>query len=255
VSVPRDPTARFSTRVEHYRKYRPGYPDALVDLLERRGGFRPGTRVADIGSGTGLLTERLLRRGYSVVGVEPNRPMREAGESALASFERFRSVEGCAEATGLEAGGVDAIVAAQAFHWFDRPRARAEFERILEPGGPLAVIWNDRRKTGPFHEAYDRLLLEHGTDYRQVDHTRIAGREIADFFGPGGCRCDVLVNLQPVDAEGMRGRLLSCSYVPAPGERGYDAMLEACDALFRRHERGGKVVFEYDLRVYHGPLT
>jgi SAM-dependent methyltransferase len=255
VSEPRDPTTRFSDRVENYRKHRPGYPDALVDLLEQRAGLRPGSRVADIGSGTGLLTERLLRRGYTVIGVEPNGPMREAGEAALASYERFRSVDGTAESTGLEARSVEAIVAAQAFHWFDRPRARAEFERILEPGGPVAVLWNDRRKSGPFHEEYDRLLLEHGTDYRQVDHTRITPEEIAAFFGSAGCRCDAIENLQPVDLDGMRGRLVSCSYIPNEGEPGYAEAIQACDALFRRHQRDGQVVLEYDLRVYHGLLT
>jgi SAM-dependent methyltransferase len=249
----RDPTQRFSSRVEHYRKYRPGYPPELAALLTQ--GLRPGATVADVGSGTGLLSELLLRAGYSVAGVEPNRAMREAGEAALASWDRFRSVDGTAESTGLADGEVALIAAAQAFHWFDRARTRVEFERILEPGGRVAVIWNDRRKTGtPFLEEYDRLLLEHGTDYARVDHTKITPDEIQAFFGPEGCSIDVFENFQPVDADHLRGRLLSCSYIPGEGEPGYDAVIAACDRLFEKHQRDGRVVIEYDTRVYHGPL-
>ena len=248
-----DPTRRFSSRVEHYRKYRPGYPPALATLLTQ--GLRAGAPVADIGSGTGLLSEMFLRNGHSVVGVEPNRAMREAGERALAHYSAFRSVDGTAESTGLDDHGVALVTAAQAFHWFDRPKARLEFARILEPRGIVALVWNDRRKSGtPFLEEYDRLLLQHGTDYEKVDHTRIGPAEIDAFFGPNGCRRGVFENLQPVDADGLRGRLLSCSYVPGEGEPGYDAMIEACDDLFDRHRQDGHVVFEYDTRIYHGPL-
>src|SRR5437764_1020077 len=129
----RDPTQRFSTRVDNYVKYRPGYPPAIVGLLEAECGLTPESVVADIGAGTGLLAELWLRHGNPVCGVEPNREMREAGARLLAAYPAFTSVDGTAEATTLPDQSVDFVTAGQAFHWFEPVAARREFARILRP--------------------------------------------------------------------------------------------------------------------------
>src|SRR5258707_968999 len=121
------PTQRFSSRVENYARHRPGYSAAVIELLRRECGLNADSVVADIGSGTGKLTELLLGTGCAVFGVEPNPEMREAGERLLKSFLRFTSVAAPAEATTLAPRSVDLITAGQAFHWFDRPRTRIEF--------------------------------------------------------------------------------------------------------------------------------
>ncbi len=128
-----DSTARFSSRVADYVRYRPGYPRALVRLLEEECGLAPESVVADVGSGTGILSELFLHNGNRVYGVEPNREMREAGERLLAAYENFVSVDGRAEATTLEDACADFVTAGQAFHWFDPAGARREFQRILRP--------------------------------------------------------------------------------------------------------------------------
>src|SRR5262245_10064267 len=110
-----DPTERFSNRAENYR-YRPGYPDAVIETLIAEGLLTAASVVADIGSGTGLLTELFLRHGNRVFGVEPNDAMRRAGERLLREYSRFQSVAGQAEATTLAPHSVDWIVAGQAFH-------------------------------------------------------------------------------------------------------------------------------------------
>src|SRR5689334_15561560 len=130
-----DPTLRFSNRVDNYSKYRPTYPSAVLDLLAAECGLTSNALIADIGSGTGLLAELFLTNGNRVVGVEPNREMRAAGERLLANAPGFTSVDGTAEATTLAAGSVDFVTAGQAFHWFDRALARVEFARILKPEG------------------------------------------------------------------------------------------------------------------------
>jgi SAM-dependent methyltransferase len=89
----------------------------------------------------------LLDAGYRVFAIEPNEAMRAPAEKALGQRQGFVSVDARAEATGLAPRSVDAVIAAQAFHWFDPPRARAEFERILRPGGPILLVWNERRAT------------------------------------------------------------------------------------------------------------
>src|SRR5579885_3110804 len=133
--MPTDPTRRFSDRVENYVRYRPHYPDGVLDVLRTETGLTPTAVVADVGSGTGISAKLFLRNGNLVLGVEPNREMREAAERLLSDYPHFTSVAGTAEATTLPDRSVDYAVAAQAFHWFDHDRARHEFARILHPGG------------------------------------------------------------------------------------------------------------------------
>ena len=118
---------RFSNRVENYVRYRPGYPKEILELLKRECGLDSDAVIADIGSGTGKLSEIFLENGNIVIGVEPGAGMRAAAESILASHPNFQSVVGTAEATTLANSSVDFIVAGQAFHWFDpmNPRPNA----------------------------------------------------------------------------------------------------------------------------------
>jgi 16S rRNA A1518/A1519 N6-dimethyltransferase RsmA/KsgA/DIM1 with predicted DNA glycosylase/AP lyase activity len=90
-------TERFSSRVENYIKYRPSYPPAVLELLRVKCALAATSSVADVGSGTGILTELLLETGAAVCAVEPNREMREAAERLLNDYGRFRSVHGTAE--------------------------------------------------------------------------------------------------------------------------------------------------------------
>jgi SAM-dependent methyltransferase len=252
----RDPTARFSERVDAYVRYRPDYPARLVPLLAERFALAPGAPVADVGAGTGIFTAHLLRHGHTVYAVEPNAPMRAAAEARLGGEAGFRSVAGSAEATGLASGSVDLVTAAQAFHWFERATARAEFGRILRPaGGWVALVWNDRRSAGAgFQREYEELLLRHGTDYQTVDHRQVDAGALARFFGPEAFFEEALYNEQRLDLDGLRGRLLSSSYVPGPGEPGCERMLEDLARLFERYAEGGRVTVEYDTRVYGGRL-
>src|SRR5208283_3744504 len=126
-------TSRFSDRVENYVLYRPGYPPEVLRTLNTDCGLAPTHAVADIASGTGIWTRALLENGNSVIGVEPNPEMREAGERLLSGFPKFTSVAGTAEATTLENHSVDFVTAAQAAHWLARAsveRARHRFDPV-----------------------------------------------------------------------------------------------------------------------------
>lgn len=243
-------TKRFSNRVEDYVRYRPGYPPAVVDVLAAEHGFTPGAVVADIGSGTGLSTRIFLENGNAVYGVEPNAEMRAAGEAFLAEFPRFRSIEGTAEATGLADTGVDWVVAGQAFHWFDRPRAAAEFRRILRPGGQVLLVWNLAEEDAtPALGAYYALCHEFGTDFHRVRQSwRVEG--IEDFFaGPHETR--VLPNEQHFDFEGLWGRLRSSSYIPKEGPP-VAPMREKLREIFDRYAEAGRFRFPYQTKMYVG---
>src|SRR5437763_146059 len=140
-------------------------------MLAEECGLKPTSVVADVGSGTGILSELFLRNGNRVYGVEPNREMREAGERLLSAYRHFVSVEGRAEATTLPDESVDFVTAGQSFHWFDRDAARRELRRILRPGGWAALIWNDwSTERSPFLRDYERMLIELGTDYCEVSN-------------------------------------------------------------------------------------
>jgi SAM-dependent methyltransferase len=251
----RDPTQRFSDRVENYVRYRPRYPAAVIDLLARECGLSPAAVVADIGSGTGISSELFLAAGNTVYGVEPNAEMRAAAETRLAGRLNFVSIPATAEATGLPDAAADFVVAGQAFHWFDLARARPEFSRILKPGGWLVLLWNDRRlDSTPFLVEYENLLQTYATDYREVNHKNLDDAAIAAFYGAGGCRKARFDNEQRFDFEGLKGRLLSSSYAPAPGTRNYKPMLADLRCIFNRCQEDGAVAFEYDTIVYYGRL-
>ena len=250
-----DPTRRFSNRVEDYIRYRPNYPRALVGLLEDECGLTRESVIADVGSGTGILSELFLRGGNRVYGVEPNREMREAGERLLSSYENFLSVDGRAEATTLDDSSVDFVTAGQAFHWFDPASARREFKRILRDGGWAVLVWNDRRTEGtPLLAEYERLLNEYGTDYKEVSSKWAEGESISALFGTGEVSTKEFDNQQVVDFDGLKGRLTSASYAPLPDHPNYEPLMRELASLFERHQRGGRVVVEYDTKVFYGRL-
>ena len=250
----KDATQRFSSRVDNYVRYRPGYPPEVLELLKSECGLTPDSVIADIASGTGIFTRMLAENGNRVFGVEPNDKMRRAGERLLESYSGFRSIAGTAETTTLADHSVDIVTAAQAAHWFDREKARREFIRILKPGGWLVLLWNERRTDStPFLREYEHLLLAYGTDYREVRHERTTA-EIADFFSPSPFRSSTLEMRQEVDYAGLEGRLLSSSYTPTSDHANYDAMLRELRRIFDAHQIDDRVSLDYNTLVYYGQL-
>jgi SAM-dependent methyltransferase len=250
----KSPTARFSDRVENYIRYRPGYPPEVVELLRTECGLLPDHIVADVASGTGAFTRLLLENGNKVYAVEPNAEMREKGTELLAGYDRMVPVAGTAEKTTLTSASVDFVTAAQAAHWFDLRKTRAEFAHILKPAGWCVLIWNERAtETTAFLRDYEQLLLTYGTDYKEVRHERTTAI-IHEFFAPARSEERVFEMRQQFDYEGAAGRLNSSSYAPAPGHPSYEPMMQELQRIFRTHAKGGIVEFEYKTRVYYGHL-
>jgi len=211
--------------------------------------------VADVGSGTGLLAELFLKAGNHVLGIEPNREMREAGEQLLRGYERFSSIDATAEATTLLDHSVDFITAGQAFHWFDRVRVSAEFARILRLQGWIVLIWNERRiDSTPFLRAYEQLLRTYSTDYAEVDHKLIDQDVIHAAFPTLSFQLRTFDNEQRFDLAGVTGRLLSSSYAPEAGHPNHAPMLADLVAIFETYQQNGEIVFEYDTRVNYGQV-
>ena len=249
-----DPTKRFSNRVANYLKYRPGYPHEIIEVLKTKCGLTPKSVVADLGSGTGLLSEMFLKEGNRVFGVEPNAEMRSAGEEALVRYPNFVSINAIAERTTLPDHSIDFVTAGQAFHWFNREDARYEFLRILKPHGWIALVWNGFRvEKSPLIAGYQQIVLRYGTDYQEV-RREVIGLNIESFFTPGFCKSASFEYQQIFDFEGLKGRLLSASYAPQADHPDFNPMLEDLRRLFEATKKDGKVAFDYDTELYYGRL-
>jgi ubiquinone/menaquinone biosynthesis C-methylase UbiE len=250
-----DAKQRFSNRVSDYVRYRPGYPAATLDILRSECGLRPGHVVADIGSGTGFLSELFLKNGNRVFGVEPNTEMRLAGEEYLAAYDGFSSIEGSAEATTLGDATINFVTAGQAFHWFEQNAARKEFTRILKPTGWVVVLWNERLTgTTPFLRAFEALLRKFGTDYSRVNESYPREEQMRSFFQSSAYRQQQIPNLQVFDFAGLAGRVRSSSYVPAQDHPNFSPMMAELQTIFEAHQQQGAVRMEYLTRLYYGQL-
>ncbi len=243
-------TERFSDRVSSYLKYRPSYPPALIDTLVEQCQLNSNSIIADIGSGTGKLTELLLARDLRVTGVEPNKEMREAAEVLLGTLNGFTSIAGQSEATGLPDGYTDLVTAAQAFHWFDIEKTRGEFKRILKPDGRIALIWNQRDINHTFQREYDEMLTRLAPEYSKVNHRNIKDSDIEAFYLPKKVQKFSFSYGQEFDLESLLGRMQSSSYTPKDGTPESSLLTSAAEALFARHEQSGLVEFTYQTNLF-----
>jgi SAM-dependent methyltransferase len=250
-----DSTQRFTDRVADYVRYRPNYPAELLAALEQHAGLTSASIVADIGAGTGISSELLLRSACTVWAVEPNDAMRQAAVAWLGERPGFHTTAGTAEATDLPDQSIDLVAAGQAAHWFNAPAARSEFLRITRPPHRVALFWNARRSDdSPFSAAYEELLERYGTDYAQIRHD---GREqrLALELSSVPWQHFEFPNAQSLDFDGLRGRLLSSSYVPAAEAPKRGPMLADLQRLFDNYAENGTVTMCYRTELYLGTLT
>ncbi len=249
-------TERFTDRVDDYAKSRPHYPQAVFDMLRNKLAFGPGMTVADIGSGTGISAGPLLDLGCQVYAVEPNDSMRHAAEQSLGGHPGFHSIPGTAEQTTLEDASVDAIVSAQAFHWFDVDKSRREFARILKPCGWVVLLWNERTHQGHFDEAYEMLNYEFARDYKRVRESRgeAATAGVNRLFD-GSYEAATFENDQQLDFERLKGLLLSASYTPSDDDPRRVQMVSSLSEIFGKFQSDGVVRMGCVTNVYWGQLA
>lgn len=245
-----DPTKRFSDRVHDYVKYRPSYPPDTIQVIVEEAELSAGAVIADIGCGTGISSLPFLKQGIRVIGVEPNDAMRAAAGRFLAEFPGFSIKAASAESTGIEDNSVDAVIAAQAFHWFQTQKTRAEFERILRPGGSMVLMWNERSLNATeFLREYEELLVRYSTDYSQVRHDRFGPELLGEFFARP-FQAFGFDNKQTFGLEGLLGRVRSSSYMPPPGSPAFRDLADNLTTLFAKHAENGRIEIFYTTRVY-----
>lgn len=245
---------RFSNRVENYIKYRPNYPKEILEVFRAEMNLTEDSAVADIGSGTGISARLFLENGNEVFGVEPNAAMREAAEEFLKDFPRFQSVDGTAENTNLSDNSVDFVIAAQAFHWFDKDKTPLEFRRILRENGFVVLIWNERQlDSNAFLRDYEELLKKYGTDYEKVRHDNL-DKEIFEKSFQADFSVKTFLNVQTLDFEGLKGRVLSSSYMPSENDSRFEPMIIELQRLFEKYAESGKIQILYNTNIFYTRL-
>ncbi len=165
----------FSSKADDYVNYRPQYSAKSIEFIRAKTELKPGSVVADIGSGTGIFSQQLLDNEFSVYGVEPNDEMRKQAERTLANYEGFQSISGNATNTGLPDQCVELITVAQALHWFDPEPSKREFLRILKPCRWLAVLYNRYPQDVTGSAILDLRTEQHGWTKIQANKTDFNG--------------------------------------------------------------------------------
>ncbi|CAH2714847.1 hypothetical protein BACCIP111895_02023 [Neobacillus rhizosphaerae] len=241
-----NPKGRFSNRVENYGKYRPNYPNNIIKFLNTNTSFTKESIIADIGSGTGISSKLFLDNGNKVYGVEPNEDMRRAGERYLYNYTNFYSIDASSECTKLESESIDVIVCGQAFHWFEPETTKKEFLRILKPDG-FVVIINNRRKLGSeFMNRYAELISK----YSESDVSKPLHTNLSDVVDSKTIYKEVFDNPQIFNFERLQGDLISYSYIPSEEKTIFSTMISEFKLLFDKHNKNGRVIFDYETVLY-----
>ncbi|XUX00656.1 MAG: class I SAM-dependent methyltransferase [Dehalogenimonas sp.] len=245
---------RFTNRVAYYVKYRPSYPEAYLEYLQKEVGFNESSVVADIGAGTGILSKLLARRVSRVFAVEPNQQMRLAAEEYCKDARNVAVIYGSAETTALPDASMDFITAAQSFHWFKLEEARREFSRILKPGGKVALVWNVRDINTPFGKEYEKVVKQFCLDYIGSGGGSTETLAYRMFFKNGQYEYCVFPNDRLIDLETLLGYSLSTSYAPTRGDKNYAEFIQSLKDIFAKFAIDGTVLLSTTTQSYIGEI-
>jgi ubiquinone/menaquinone biosynthesis C-methylase UbiE len=252
-----DTKNRFSEKVENYVKFRPHYPKTLIEFMEQENLIRKEYITTDIGAGTGKFIELLLQAGFSVIAVDPNKPMLDACRQIYGHYEQLTCIDGSSEATNLPDRSVHLITTAQAFHWFKIEETKKEWERILKPQGYVALIWNSRlkgEKASSFQRDYEEFVTYYGKNYSKMQENFLVQEKINILFEKNGYQEFHTPYTQNFDFESLKGRALSSSYMPQPDDESYPDLVISLKELFDKHQVENQVTIDYDTELIYGKL-
>ena len=226
----------FAGKADVYAKARPDYAPAALDYI--CGMLPENAVIADIGAGTGIFTRQLAAQGYNLIAVEPNAEMRGKIPAGI------HSIDGTAEATGLNDRSVDAITCATAFHWFDPVVFKTECKRILKPGGHMFLLFNRLELEEDF--GTPELQWHDSTDQTAKFKRYTAALE--DFIGNDQPKR--FANPKEYDRAGHLAFMLSHSSSPKQGDEIYKRFAESVDAIFNRLSENDKIILTFETYIY-----
>ncbi|MCL2056968.1 MAG: class I SAM-dependent methyltransferase [Oscillospiraceae bacterium] len=251
-------TEKFSGKGAVYAESRPAYPQAFIDYLYTDIGITPDSIIADIGSGTGILTRQLLEKGSKVFAVESNADMRANAQSALSRFDNFTSVNGTAENTTLDGHSVDFVTVATAFHWFDRQTFKAECKRILKDGGKVIIVYNSRDEESSLVKKFYEVNREFCPKFKGFtgSGTLLRPENLGHYntFFSGEYIVKIIDNNLTYDEQGFIGRSLSSSYAPKENDENYSAYVKALRLFFQEYSENGTLIMPNVTHSYIGKV-
>jgi ubiquinone/menaquinone biosynthesis C-methylase UbiE len=246
-------TNKFTDKVDNYDKFRPNYPQEILLELKRYN-FSKNSIVADIGSGTGKLTQLFLENGNKTYAVEPNDNMRNKADILFKNISNYISINGTAEDSTLLDKSIDCITVGQAFHWFDPIKTIKEFKRIIKDNGILALIWNTRKVNTLFLNSYENIIKKYSKKHSDSGHRNIDDNKIKEYFNKN-YRKIIISHHQKYDFDGVIGRYLSSSYSVNENTQKYVKVYNELKKTFEQNkEDDNKVRFNYDTEMYIGNI-
>ena len=246
-----NPTQRFTARAKLYSKARPNYPQPALDYIMVHCHLDKDSAVADLGAGTGISARAMATQGCTVTAVEPNESMLNEALAHTEQRNAITYIKATAENSTLPDAAYDAVISAQAFHWFNPDLALAEFQRILKPGGWVVLIWNERDEKDTFTLEYGNLLRTL-PDTASVEVPRgTAGQALldSDLFQEKS-KCD-FQNAQVLNLDLFLGRAFSASYAPDPDSPEALVFEDKLREVFNRFaSKDAEVTMRYVCSVY-----
>jgi ubiquinone/menaquinone biosynthesis C-methylase UbiE len=245
----------FSNKVDNYVKYRPMYPKEYFDYLVDITGISRFSVIADIGAGTGIFTKQIADKVKKVYAVEPNPEMRSACQIHCGDADNIDYIDGSAENTTLKDNNVDHITAAQSFHWFDPVLTKAEFQRILRPGGKVALVWNIQDAENGMIKENDAICRRYCPAFIGFGGGSSNKKEIyGEFFRNGKFDHRVLENNINNTLDSYIGGSLSASYAPKEGDKNYVPFISSLTELFEKYNTGGRLMIPVNTCSYVGEI-
>ncbi|MDR2939577.1 MAG: class I SAM-dependent methyltransferase [Clostridiales bacterium] len=246
---------KFTGKADIYMKFRPSYPESFINYLYTDVGFQESSTIADIGAGTGKLSKLLAERGSRVICVEPNKEMLTKARQNLEGFTNCLFINTSAEGINLGGSSIDFITVAQAFHWFDRLKFKAECKRLLKVGGKVVIVYNSSDLPEGMGQEYKNISEKLCQGFNGLSSGPKFGPDAyLDFFKEGGCDFKVFENKLSYDEESFVGRNLSRSYSPKEGSPDYTEFVKECRALFNKYSTDGLIEVTAATTCYTGEV-
>jgi SAM-dependent methyltransferase len=247
---------KFDGMGKIYSQFRPSYPQEFIEYLFSNVGISINSIIADIGSGTGILTQQLLEKCNRIYAIEPNDDMRRVAEIDLRGYANYISVNGTAENTTLQNESIDFITVAQAFHWFDRKTFKKECQRILKPNGIIILVWNSRDEKSKLVIENDEINRKYCPNFKGFSggmRGATSDDDFSDFFC-GSYEVKLFDNPLKFDKQGFIGRNLSASYALKETDEDYEAYVAQLVVLFEKHSKDGFLTMPNLTRSYVGTV-
>ena len=244
----------FENKANAYASGRGGYSSSVYDLIDSLLPKSEAIRIADIGSGTGIFSEELLKRHYHTYCVESSESMRRKAEDKLCRYEGFHSVGALAEQTGLPDGLMDMITVASAFHWFDGLSFLKECRRILKKDGLVFIVGNSRHYGDAFTKEHHELCLKFCPSFTSFNH----GGEYTEATCPGFFPKEYGKKVFQYDLcytnAQFFSRCMSSSYSLKEQDANYTAYCDALSKLIERYSQNGSLIVRNETVAWYGAV-